>query len=348
MKIVKVIHGYPMRYNAGSEVYTQTLCHGLARAPRGPRLHPRGGPFAEDFDASGESGPDDPRVHLHLVNVARSRDRYRHDGVDRRFAALLDRRSSPTSSTSATSTTSRPRCVSEANRRQIPIVYTLHDYWVMCPRGSVHADEPRPIRTDLWAACDGQDDRKCAERCYSRYFSGAADERDKDVAYWTGWVRRRMRHIREVGRARRSLRRPARSLPRPLPRRVRPRRRPSCATSTTASIGRASAGRRPRPPASPSPSATSAPTSRPRASTSSSTPSAGCAGSPACGSGAARAARTPTPCAPSPLRCPPAPASASSGCREYRNQEIVRDVFDHVDAIVVPLDLGRELAARHP
>ena len=30
MKILKVIHGYPMRYNAGSEVYSQTLCHALA------------------------------------------------------------------------------------------------------------------------------------------------------------------------------------------------------------------------------------------------------------------------------------------------------------------------------
>ncbi len=30
MRIVQVIHGYPMRYNAGSEVYTQTLSHALA------------------------------------------------------------------------------------------------------------------------------------------------------------------------------------------------------------------------------------------------------------------------------------------------------------------------------
>ena len=30
MKVLLVIHGYPLRYNAGSEVYTQTLCHGLA------------------------------------------------------------------------------------------------------------------------------------------------------------------------------------------------------------------------------------------------------------------------------------------------------------------------------
>lgn len=37
---------------------------------------------------------------------------------------------------------------------------------------------------NLWAACDGQEDRKCAERCYARYFSGAPDEYRADVAYW--------------------------------------------------------------------------------------------------------------------------------------------------------------------
>ena len=30
MRVLQVIHGYPMRYNAGSEVYTQTLSQGLA------------------------------------------------------------------------------------------------------------------------------------------------------------------------------------------------------------------------------------------------------------------------------------------------------------------------------
>ena len=30
LKILQVIHGYPMRYNAGSEVYTQGLAQALA------------------------------------------------------------------------------------------------------------------------------------------------------------------------------------------------------------------------------------------------------------------------------------------------------------------------------
>lgn len=53
-------------------------------------------------------------------------------------------------------------------------------------------------KTNLWAACDGQEDEQCAVRCYARYFSGAPQEHDADVFYWAGWVKRRMQHVREV------------------------------------------------------------------------------------------------------------------------------------------------------
>ena len=52
--------------------------------------------------------------------------------------------------------------------------------------------------TNLWAVCDGQEDRKCAEHCYARYFSGSPDEYETDVAYWTDWVARRKHHVREM------------------------------------------------------------------------------------------------------------------------------------------------------
>ena len=197
MRIVKVIHGYPMRYNAGSEVYSQTLCHGLVA--RGHEVHVftrEEDSFAEDFALRREHDRDDPRVQLHLVNVARSRDRYRHDGVDRRFAALLDQVQPHVVHIGHLNHLSTS-LVGEASRRGIPILYTLHDFWVMCPRGQLMQMSPADPR-DLWAVCDGQEDRKCAERCYSRYFSGADDEQDEDLAYWTGWVRRRMQHIREI------------------------------------------------------------------------------------------------------------------------------------------------------
>lgn len=196
MKILQVIHGYPMRYNAGSEVYTQTLCHALAERHEVHVFTREEDSFAPDFALRREADADDSRVTLHVVNMARSRDRYRHAGVDQRFAEVLD--------------TVRPEVVHighlnhlstslviEAAARAIPIVYTLHDYWVMCPRGQfmqMHPADPG----DLWAACDGQEDRKCAERCYARYFSGAPDEHEEDVTHWTSWVRRRMKHMREM------------------------------------------------------------------------------------------------------------------------------------------------------
>ena len=196
MRILQVIHGYPMRFNAGSEVYTRALARGLADRHTVQVFTRREDPFAPEHDLISEADPEDPRVLLHLVNVSDGRDRYRREGVDARFAEVLD--------------TFQPHVVhvghlnhlstsllEQASNRGIPIVFTLHDYWLMCPRGQfmqMHPQNP----AELWCACTGQDDRGCAERCYSRYFSGAEEEREEDVAHWTGWVGRRMDHVRRM------------------------------------------------------------------------------------------------------------------------------------------------------
>ncbi|XXX81386.1 glycosyltransferase [Sorangium sp. So ce134] len=196
MNILQVIHGYPMRYNAGSEVYTQTLCRGLADRHEVHVFTREEDPFAPDYAVRHEKDSGDPRISLHLVNTPRVRDGYRHAGVDQRFAELCDRLRPDVVHIGHLNHLSTS-LVAEAAGRGIPIVYTLHDYWVMCPRGQFMQTHPADPN-DLWAACDGQQDRKCAERCYARFFSGAPDEREEDVAYWTDWVARRMRHVREM------------------------------------------------------------------------------------------------------------------------------------------------------
>ncbi|MCB9797805.1 MAG: glycosyltransferase, partial [Alphaproteobacteria bacterium] len=211
MRILKVIHGYPMRYNAGSEVYSQTLCHALAS--RGHEVHVftrEENPFAPDFALREEVDPEAPEVRLHLVNNPRSRDRYRHEGVDARFAELLDRLRPDLVHVGHLNHLSTS-LVREAAVRELPIVYTLHDFWLMCPRGQFMQMFPEDPE-NLWAACDGQEDGKCAERCYARYYSGAPDEHEQDLAYWTGWVRRRMAHVREVAELVDCFVAPARSL----------------------------------------------------------------------------------------------------------------------------------------
>lgn len=196
MKILKVIHGYPMRYNAGSEVYSQTLCRGLAERHEVHVFTREEDAFAPDFRMLTEHDTDDPRITVHVVNNPRLRDRYRAAGVDQRFAEVLDRLKPDLVHAGHLNHLSTS-LLREAALREIPIVYTLHDYWLMCPRGQFMQMFPEDPN-DLWAACDGQEDRKCAERCYARYFSGAPDEHEADVAYWAGWVARRMHHVREM------------------------------------------------------------------------------------------------------------------------------------------------------
>jgi glycosyltransferase involved in cell wall biosynthesis/MoaA/NifB/PqqE/SkfB family radical SAM enzyme len=197
MKILQVIHGYPMRYNAGSEVYTQTLCHGLAAAGHEVHVFTREeDSFSPDSALRRERDADDPRIALYVVNNPRSRDRYRHVGIDERFVEVLEDVRPDVMHIGHLNHLSTS-LVGKTAERGVPVVFTLHDYWVMCPRGQFMQMHPEDSE-DLWAACNGQQDRKCAERCYARYFSGAPEEHEQDVRHWEDWVARRMRHLREV------------------------------------------------------------------------------------------------------------------------------------------------------
>lgn len=198
MKILKVIHGYPMRYNAGSEVYSQMLVHGLADAGYEVEVFSRyENPFEPDFATRTEYDDMYPQVKINLVNVTRSKDRYQHRQVDARLGSVLNRFQPDFVHIGHLNHLSSA-LVFEIKKRHIPIVFTLHDYWLICPRGQFmqfNIGEPEP-----WQACDGQEDFKCAEKCYSRYISGGTDSR-KDLMYWTSWVSQRMRHTREVMKA---------------------------------------------------------------------------------------------------------------------------------------------------
>lgn len=196
MKILKVIHGYPPLYNAGSEVYSQTLCRALAARHDVHVFAREEDPYRPEDAIRVAVDPGDPRVVLHMVNVCRARDRFRHVGVDQRFAEVLDSFQPDVVHVGHLNHLSTT-LVQEAANREIPVVYTLHDYWLQCPRGQYVQMFPEDPNSS-WALCDGQEDRKCAERCYQRYFTGSPVEREQDAAYWTSWVGRRMKNVRDM------------------------------------------------------------------------------------------------------------------------------------------------------
>ena len=78
MKILLVIHGYPMRYNAGSEVYTQGLAQALADRHEVRVFARQENAFLPEYAVVDETDPADPRIALRLVNMARAGDGYRH------------------------------------------------------------------------------------------------------------------------------------------------------------------------------------------------------------------------------------------------------------------------------
>lgn len=196
MRVLLVIHGYPPRYNAGSEVYTQTLARELASRHEVRVFTRQEDPFLTQFATSDETDPEDRRVRLRVVNNSESRDRYRYEGIDTELRRLLDEFPPDVVHVNHVShlSTTLLRTIHD---RGLPLVYTLHDFWLMCPRGQFiqrvaeSGQEPFPL-------CDSQDDRKCAEKCYSLYFSGGAELHQADSDRWTAWISDRMRNVRAM------------------------------------------------------------------------------------------------------------------------------------------------------
>src|SRR5262249_42133764 len=129
MKIMLVIHGYPVRYNAGSEVYTQALAQALAARHEVHVFSRQQNKFLPDYQLYQENDPSDPRITLHIINLAQSLDQYRHSKLDARFSMLLDQLQPDLVHIGHLNHLSTS-LVFEARQRAIPIVFTLHDYWL--------------------------------------------------------------------------------------------------------------------------------------------------------------------------------------------------------------------------
>lgn len=132
MKILKVIHGYPPAYNAGSEVYSQTLCQSLAKSHEVHVFTREENPFLPDYHIREERS----FLTKHIVNIPllRQRYRYRHEEIDSVFDALLQKLKPDIVHIGHLNHLSTS-LLEKAQIRGIPMVFTLHDYWLICPRG---------------------------------------------------------------------------------------------------------------------------------------------------------------------------------------------------------------------
>lgn len=193
MHILKIIHGYPPNYNAGSEVYSQSICNELSKTHKVSVFTREENPYVEDFSIRHSNVGDN--LHFYFVNNSQGKDGYRHAKLDARFAELLSNIKPDIAHIGHLNHLSTG-IVDELNKQNIPIVFTLHDFWLMCPRGQFLT---RSIgQENNFRLCCGQEDRKCATSCYRVYFSGREPEEESDTQRWSEWVNTRMKETKAI------------------------------------------------------------------------------------------------------------------------------------------------------
>jgi len=194
MHILKIIHGYPPQYNAGSEVYSQSICIELSKYHKISVFTREENLYAPCFSIREEKINEN--LTLYLVNHPQGKDGYRHQQMDDVFTSLL-KKLQPNIAHIGHLNHLSTGLVDVLNLFKIPIVYTLHDFWLMCPRGQFLT---RSIGNPEgnFQLCTHQNDRKCATDCYKVYFSGIKENEASDIEQWESWVHHRMKEVKRI------------------------------------------------------------------------------------------------------------------------------------------------------
>ena len=187
MHILKIIHGYPPLYNAGSEVYSQSVCQELSLNHKVSIFTREENIYTTDFSIRCEK--QNENLTIYYVNNPMGKDGFVHQQLDIAFASLIAELNPDIAYIGHLNHLSLG-IIDQLNKKSIPIVFMLHDFWLMCPRGQFLT---RSIgRKDNFQVCNRQDDLKCASDCYEVYFAGDEDDIPKDEDVWANWINRRM------------------------------------------------------------------------------------------------------------------------------------------------------------
>ena len=157
MRIAHVIHTFPPFSRAGSENYTEALATRQGVQHEVAVFHRIGDPERPEYEVTedrvGELAV--TRVNRTFRDVTSFEDTYACAGVEAAFDAFLERFAPDVVHFHHTTCLSLG-CVDVAKDRGIAVVYTLHDFWLICQRGQL-------LRRDL-SLCRSHDPADCV-RC---------------------------------------------------------------------------------------------------------------------------------------------------------------------------------------
>ena len=138
MKIFQIVHAFPPYNIAGSEVYTYNLSKDLAKRHKVLIFHRIKDMGCREYEVihSKEDGFDIYAVNNTFRYCNSFEQTYRNETIAKSFAKFLDNVQPDIVHIQHLlflSTT----FIEEIKKRGIPIVFTLHDYWLICPLGQL-------------------------------------------------------------------------------------------------------------------------------------------------------------------------------------------------------------------
>lgn len=211
MHILKIIHGYPPHYNAGSEVYSQSICNELSKRHKVSVFTREENPYSPEFAIRHQK--ENENLDFYIINNHQGKDGYSNVIIDEKFAELISEIKPDVAHVGHLNHLSTG-LINELNKQKIPIVFTLHDFWLMCPRGQFLQRNYDGEKN--WELCSGQENGKCANTCYKMLHSGyemtmerslyyeinhiLPEGRDRlnDTKHWTNWIDARMKETKSI------------------------------------------------------------------------------------------------------------------------------------------------------
>lgn len=143
MRIAQVIHAFLPESTGGSELYTYYLSRELAKRHSVSIFYRIADPHLEEYALRTDTYDGLPVVKVNNTfrECGSFQKMYRNDVVDRRFDDFLDQ-TRPDVVHFHHLTCLSTNLVRVAKARNIPVVFTLHDFWLICQRGQL-------VKTDL-------------------------------------------------------------------------------------------------------------------------------------------------------------------------------------------------------
>jgi glycosyltransferase involved in cell wall biosynthesis len=174
LKILVIIHGFPPYYMAGSEVYAYNKCTELSKRHEVFLFTRIEDEFQNSYKIteSFENGIKIIRVNKPERDYT-FRSKYQDFRTARIFREYLIKIQPDIVHINHLSHLTT-LVINIIKKYQIPIIFTLHDYWMMCIRGQL-------IRDD-YSICTGPDIEKC-KFCNLKYFNSEMDA-IKEIRHW--------------------------------------------------------------------------------------------------------------------------------------------------------------------